>query len=61
MKILSTFPENSQEKLTTFYGKFYNFLKKICRFLQENVTGFTVKSDNFCRKIGWSLQEHLTI
>ncbi len=37
----------SREKFSTFSGKFYNFLKKICRFIQENLTVFARK----CEKI----------
>ncbi len=41
----------SQEKFLTFSGKFYNFFKKICQFIQENLTVFIGKCDDFCRKI----------
>ncbi len=41
----------SQTKVTAVSGKFYNFLKKICRFLHENVVVFTRKFDDFCRRI----------
>ncbi len=41
----------SQKKFSTFSGKFYVFLKKICQFIQEKVTVFMGKCDEFCRKI----------
>ncbi len=37
------------EKLLTFSGKYYDFFKKISRFLEEN---------NFYSKILWFLQEN---
>ncbi len=44
LKNLSTCAAIFQEKLTTVSGKFYDFLKKICRFSIENLTVFTGKS-----------------
>ncbi len=40
----------SQEKFSTFSGKFYIFLKKVCQFIQENLTVFIEKYDDFWQK-----------
>ncbi len=42
--------KKSQQKLTTFSGQFYDFYKKICRFLQEKLTVFTGKCKDFLQK-----------
>ncbi len=41
----------SQEKFSTFSGKFFDIFKKICRFIQKNLTVFKGKCEDFFRKI----------
>ncbi len=45
LKPLSAIPAICQEKLTTFSGRFYDFLLKINRFLDKNLRVFTGKSE----------------
>ncbi len=49
------------EKFEDFSGKFSDFCRTICRFLQENLTVFTGTFDNSFRKIWLFFKENLPI